>query len=489
MSSLKKKIILAVACLTNFMVVLDIAIVNVALPTIKHDLHLSQGTLQWIVIAYGLLLGGFLLLGGRLGDVIGKRKVLLSGLSLFTTASLVAGLSHSIQLLLISRGVQGFGAAMMAPSALSIIAATFTESRERNAALGIFGAVGGTSASVGVIASGLLTDGPGWRWIFFMNVPIGTLLIALAMKFLPKDQNPVHTERFDTLGAATVTSGLLLLVYALNKGADYGWGSVSTLSLFGGAAVLLALFGLIESRSKSPLLPGRILKNRDMVAADLSALLIFGSFFGFIFLGSLMMQQAFGYSPVKTGAAWLSTSVVAFVAAAATGAKLIGKFGVRKLLLIGVVLLIVAMSLLARIPASVNYFKDIFPAFVLAGITIGLVAPSLQVAAMSKAKAAETGLAAGLVEMMREIGGAMAIAGVSTILATHLAKAARLSSPMAQQAGIMHGFHLAFVLLAVTATAALLIVASTFPRQLTQDVETMSPDSKLEAIAVGETEI
>ncbi len=471
------------------MVVLDIAIVNVALPTIKHDLHLSQGTLQWIVIAYSLLLGGFLLLGGRLGDVIGKRKVLLSGLSLFTFASLVAGLSHSIQLLLISRGVQGFGAALMAPSALSIIAATFTGARERNTALGIFGAVGGTSASVGVIASGLLTDGPGWRWIFFMNLPIGIMLIALAMKFLPKDTNQARTERFDTLGATTVTAGLLLLVYALNKGADYGWGSGSTLSLFGGAAALLALFGLIESRSKSALLPGRILKNRDMVAADLSALLIFGSFFGFIFLGSLLMQQAFGYSPVKTGVAWLSTSIIAFITAGTTGAKLIGTFGVRKLLLTGVLLLIVAMSLLTRIPVDVNYFKDVFPAFVLAGITIGLVAPSLQVAAMSKAKAEETGLAAGLVEMMREIGGAMAIAGVSTILATHLAKAVRLSDPLARQVGIMHGFHLAFTLLAITATVGLLVVIGAFPKQLTQDVASMSADNKQEAIAVGETEI
>lgn len=489
MSPLKKKIILAIACLTNFMVVLDIAIVNVALPTIKHDLHLSQSILQWIVIAYGLLLGGFLLLGGRLGDIIGKRKILLTGLGLFTTASLVAGLSHSIQLLLVSRGVQGFGAAMMAPSALSIIASTFTETRERNTALGIFGAVGGTSASVGVIASGLLTDGPGWRWIFFMNVPIGILLMTLAVKFLPKDKKQAHTERFDTVGATTITSGLLLFVYALNKGADYGWGSAATLSLFGGAAALIALFALIESRSKSALLPGRILKNRDMVAADLSALLVFGSFFGFIFLGSLLMQQGFGYSPVKTGVAWLSTSVVAFIAAGATGAKLIGKFGVRQLLLSGVLLLVVAMGLLTRLPVHASYFKDIFPAFILAGITIGLAAPSLQVAAMSKAKAAETGLAAGLVEMMREIGGAIAIASVSTILVTHTKTAATIASPVARQAAVIHGFHLAFVLLAVTAMLGLIVVAISFPKTLAHDVETMPDDEKQEAIAIGETEI
>jgi len=471
------------------MVVLDIAIVNVALPTMKLDLHLSQSVLQWIVIAYGLLLGGFLLLGGRLGDLLGKRRVLLTGLGFFTIASLVAGLSHSIQLLLISRGVQGFGAALMAPSALSIIASTFTEGAERNAALGIFGAVGGTSASVGVIASGLLTDGPGWRWIFFMNVPIGILLTAMAIKFLPKDQRMTQPRRFDALGATTVTSALLLLVYALNKGADFGWTSHSTLWLFGGSLALLGLFAWVESRSKSPLLPGNVFKNRDMVAADVSALLIFGAFFAFIFIGSLLMQQGFGYSPVKTGVSWLATSIIAFIVAGLTGTKLIAAFGVRKLLLSGIFLLVVAMSLLARIPVSASYLKDVFPAFVLAGITIGLVAPSLQISAMTKAKDSETGLAAGLVEMMREIGGAMAIAGVSTILATHIKTAAMIANPSLRQAAVLHGFRLAFVLIAIVAAVGFVVAAIAFPKSIEHDVEAMPEGNRREAIAVGEAEI
>jgi EmrB/QacA subfamily drug resistance transporter len=328
---LNKRLILALACLAQFMVVLDIAIVNVALPSIQQDLDLRQSTLQWIVIAYGLLLGGFLLLGGRLGDLLGRRRIFLAGLALFSAASLLAGLANSSELLIVARGIQGFGAALIAPSALAILAVNFAEGRERNTALGIFGAVGGTSASVGVIASGLLTDGPGWRWIFFINLPIGAALIALAARYLPRDSVQTDVRRYDAAGASTVTGGLLLLVYALNRGVDHGWGSVSTLSFFAAAAILLATFVWVESRAASPLVPFAALRNRTMVAADLAAFLMFGAFFSFIFLGSLMMQQLLAYSPTKTGLAWLATSVTAFLAAAVTGARLANSGGVKRL--------------------------------------------------------------------------------------------------------------------------------------------------------------
>src|SRR6478735_989228 len=231
--TVNKGMILFLVCLAQFMVVLDLAIVNVALPSIQLDLNMRQSAVQWIVIAYGLTLGGFLLLGGRLGDLLGRRKILLTGLVLFSSASLLAGLAGSAQVLIAARGLQGFGAALMAPSALSILAVTFTEGAERNRALGIFGAVGGTSASIGVIASGLLTDGPGWRWVFFINVPIGVLLMGLAFVVLTTDYARRGTGRFDAAGATTITGGLLLLVYALNRGADHGWTSASTLLLFG----------------------------------------------------------------------------------------------------------------------------------------------------------------------------------------------------------------------------------------------------------------
>lgn len=267
-----KGVVLALTCAAQFMVVLDIAIVNVALPSIQQDLGIEQSTLQWIVIAYGLMLGGFLLLGGRMADLLGRRRMLLTGLTLFSSASLLAGVAGSAELLISARALQGFGAALLPTAAISILAVTFAEGAERNRALGIFGAVAGVSASVGVIASGLFTDGPGWRWVFFINVPIGILLIAMAATFLPVDaRDRRRSERFDVAGAVTVTGGLLLFVYALNRGADFGWGSGSTLGLFAASVVMLSAFVRIEARSRSPLVPGSSLRNRTLVAANLSA--------------------------------------------------------------------------------------------------------------------------------------------------------------------------------------------------------------------------
>src|ERR687897_1839919 len=275
-----KGVILALTCVAQFMVVLDIAIVNVALPSIQRDLGVSQSTLQWVVIAYGLLLGGFLLFGGRMADLLGRRRIFLTGLGVFSAASLLAGVAQSAGLLITARGLQGFGAALVAPAALSLLAVTFPEGQERNRALGIFGAVAGTSASVGVIASGLLTDGPGWRWVFFINVPVGIVLVSLASVFFVADRGQT-AGRFDVAGATTVTGGLLLLVYALNRGADYGWTSGSTLLLFGAAAVMLAAFVRIEARSRHPLVPAAALRNRTLVAANLSAFFTFSAFFSF----------------------------------------------------------------------------------------------------------------------------------------------------------------------------------------------------------------
>src|SRR6266566_2667121 len=334
-----KGIVLFLACVAQFMVVLDIAIVNVALPSIQRDLHIGQSTLQWVVIAYGLMLGGFLLFGGRLADLLGRRRILLTGLTIFTTASFLAGISQSIGLLIATRGLQGFGAALVAPAALSILAVTFSEGQERNRSLGIYGAVGGTSATVGVIASGLLTDGPGWRWVFFINVPVGIVLIGLATVFLVADRAQRGAARFDVAGATTVTGGLLLLVYALNRGADYGWTSPSTLLLFGAAALLLAAFVRIEGRSAAPLVPPATLRNRTLVAANLTSFFTWGALFSFIFLGSLLMQQVLGYSATQTGVVWLATSGTSFAGSALAGARLVALVGVRRLLVIGLSLM------------------------------------------------------------------------------------------------------------------------------------------------------
>jgi len=472
----RKGMILVLVCLAQFMVVLDIAIVNVALPSIQQDLGVRQSTLQWVVVAYGLFLGGFLLLGGRLGDLLGRRRVFLAGLALFSGASLVAGLAQSAEVLISARAFQGLGAALLAPAALSILAVTFAEGRERNAALGIFGAVGASSASIGVIASGLLTDGPGWRWIFFINVPIGVLLIALAARFAPVDRVDPGSRRYDAAGAATVTGGLLMLVYGLNRGVDHGWGSATTLALFAGAVILLATFAWVESWASSPLVPRAILKNRTMVAADLASFLLFGAFFSFIFLGSLMMQQLLDYSPTRTGVAWLATSITAFAAASVVGAGLASSVGVKRLAIVGFVLLALGVAWLARLPQGADYPTDLLPAFLLAGIAIGLSAPSVQIGALSGVSGADVGLASGLVETMREIGGAIGIAVVSTVLAARVENAGETAS--------FEAFRSAFLVIVGLAAAGALLAGLTFPRNV-QGSEVLAGGDEM--VLVGST--
>ncbi len=463
-SHTRKGVILALSCMAQFMVVLDFAIVNVALPSIQRELGLRQSTLQWVVIAYGLLLGGFLLLGGRLGDLLGRRRIFLAGLTLFSGASLLAGLAQSAGLLIGARALQGFGAALVAPSALSILAVAFAEGRERNRALGIYGAIGGSSASVGVIASGFITDGPGWRWIFFINVPVGVLLIALAARYLPIDRVDAGARRYDAAGASTVTGGLLLLVYALNRGVDHGWQSASTLTLFAVAAVLLALFVWIESRSRSPLVPGVALRNRTMVAADLVTFFLYGAFFSFVFLGTLLMQQVLTYSPTRTGVAWLATSLTAFVGAGVAGARLVSSVGVRRLLILGLSLLALGALWLTRIPQGANYLQDLLPAFLVMGIGLGLSAPTVQIGALSGVASPSVGLASGLVEMMREIGGAVGVAVVSTALVAQTGDTGRVASSTAGAAAVYDGFRSAFIVILVLAGLGALVATIALPR-------------------------
>jgi EmrB/QacA subfamily drug resistance transporter len=413
---MRKGIILLLACLAQFMVILDLAIVNVALPTIGRQLGTSQATLQWVVIAYGLLFGGFLLLGGRLGDILGRRRVLLSGLVLFSLASLAAGLAGSASQLIAARAVQGFGAALIAPSALAILASTFKEGKDRNSALGIFGAVGGASGAVGVFTSGLLTDGPGWSWIFFINVPVGALLISLALKYLPRDAVQKGLRSFNASAAATLTGGLIALVYGLNKGAEAGWASPWTLASFAAAAALLFGFRRIESRSQSPLVTLTALQNRSTAGTMVTALLGFGSFFSFIFVMTLFLQQHLHYSATQTGLTWLVPSLTAFVVAGYTGTKLVARVGVKRPLIAGLSLIGLAMLLLVRIPIDAVFVRDLLPSMLLTGLGMGMFAPSVQISALSGAKPEHMGLMSGVTETMREFGGVLTIALVSTVL-------------------------------------------------------------------------
>src|SRR3984957_19984101 len=447
--------ILILACAAQFMVVLDVAVVNVALPSIQHDLGIGKSPLQWVIIAYGLMLGGFLLLGGRLADLLGRRRILLTGLTLFSFASLLAGVAGSADVLIGARALQGFGAALIPPAALSILAVTFAEGAERNRALGLYGAVTGVSGSVGVLASGLLTDGAGGHWVFRINVPIGVVLIAMAAVFLPADGAARRrSEHFDVAGAVTITAGLLLLIYGLSYGAGHGWAAGSTLGLFAASFVLLSAFVRIEARSRSPLVPGSSVRNRTLVAANLSAFFTFGAFFAFIFLGSLLMQQVLGYSPTQTGVAWLATTATSFVAAAITGSKLVAVLGVRRLLVVAQSLLAISVLLLTRIPVGGDFATDLLPALLLAGVAGGMAAPAAQIGALSGVTDSMTGLASGLVETMREIGGAVGVAAVSTVLIS--------------RAGV-NAFHAAFWVIFAVAALGALAAAIGFPRRATQD--------------------
>ncbi|MGW4533024.1 MFS transporter [Nocardia sp. NPDC004340] len=411
---MKPGAILALMCGAQFIVTLDIAIVNVALPSIQSDLGLAAGDLQWVVITYGLLLGGLLLLGGRAGDLLGRRRILQTGLALFAGASLTAGLSGSFAPLVASRAVQGVGAALAAPAALAVVVATFPEGASRNKALGVFGAAGGSAASVGVVLSGALTAGPGWQWIFFINVPIVAGMVALIPRYVPADRQ-IHRGPFDIAGAVTVTAGLTAFVYAINKSVDHGWTSATTLGFLIAGCALLAAFAAIESRSASPLVPLSMFRRPTLNAANLVAALVFAAFFATIFQASLLMQQALGYSALRTGLAYLAIAVTAVVAAAGIAPVALTRLGAGWSLALAQGIAAAGLLWLARIPAHAAYWPDLFPGFVAVGIGIGLSQTSLQVAAFIGIPEKVSGLAGGMVETAREIGGSLGIAIVAAV--------------------------------------------------------------------------
>jgi EmrB/QacA subfamily drug resistance transporter len=443
-----RRLVLALSCTAMAMVGLDTAIVNVALASIQRDLGVGPGTLQWVVVAYGLLLGGFLLLGGRMADHLGRRRVFLAGLVVFTGASLAAGVAQDAGPLIAARGVQGFGAALVAPAALSLLAVTFAEGPERDRAVGLFGAVGGLAGTVGVVVGGLLAAGPGWRWSFLINVPIGALMVAVTVAFLVPDGRGDRAGRLDLAGATAVTAGLLLFVAALHHAAEHGW-SPSTAALFAAAAALLAVFVRIEARSPAPLVPPAMLGNRSLVAANLTAFLAFCALLSFIFVGSLLMQQVLGYSPARAGVAWLATTATVFVAAMA-GARLVARVGVRPLLLTGLALVAVGAAWMARVPAGAGYLADLLPAFLLCGVGFGFCGPALQLGALSGVPRSDAGLASGLVETMREIGGAAGVAAVSAVLVAGSG---------------LDGFRAAFAFVAVLALLGVVTAAVGFARR------------------------
>lgn len=407
-------LVLLLVCAAQFMVILDLAIVNVALPSVQADLGASASDLQWVVIAYGLTLGGFLLLGGRMADLLGRRNVLVTGLGVFALASLGAGLSGSLGWLVAFRALQGLGGAMASPAALSILTSTFTEGPERNKALGVFGAVGGTAGSIGVIAGGALTTGPGWEWVFLINVPLGVAFVALVTTFIPQAPRAARTSP-DVLGAVSVTAGLMAIVYAINKSVDHDWASATTLGFLAGGVALLGLFVLAESRATSPLVPLAMFRRPTLTAANVVATLLWASFFATIYQGTLFMQQVLGYSAIDTGVAWIAATASSLVVAGAVAPRVIGRIRPGLTLALGQAITAAGLLSLAWAPADAAYWSDLFPGFLGMGLGMGLSAVAVQVAAFTGVEESVSGLAGGMVETAREVGGALGVAIVATV--------------------------------------------------------------------------
>jgi EmrB/QacA subfamily drug resistance transporter len=407
---------LALLCVTQFVVVLDIAVVNVALPSIQTDLGFSQENLQWVISAYSLVFGGFLLLGGRLADILGRRGVFMVGLVIFSVGSLLCGLSWSDESLIGARALQGLGAATITPAALSILTTTFTEGRERNIALGAWGAVGGFGAAAGVLMGGILTDLLSWEWIFFVNVPVGVAALALSPVLL-RESRDAHGQSHDVPGAVLVTSGLVLLVLGVTQGRQWEWLSARTIGVFAASAVLLVAFALWEQRQREPLVPFSIFRLQTLTAANVAMFIMGTALFSMFLMLTLYMQQVLGYSPIETGLAYLAVAGTAVIWAN-VAAVAVNKVGVKPALILGMSLLTVGLLYFTQVSVGGSYWADLFPGFLILGLAIPFAFVPITIAALAGTKPQEAGLASGLVNTTQQIGGAVGIAILSTIAVT-----------------------------------------------------------------------
>jgi EmrB/QacA subfamily drug resistance transporter len=456
---------LALIVTAQFMVILDVAIVNVALPSIKSDLGFSQENLQWVISAYAILFGGALLLGGRLADLLGRRRLFVAGLALFASSSLLCGLAWSEGSLIAFRGVQGLGGALLAPAALSLLMTTFAEGRERNLALGIYGAASGSGAAVGVLLGGLLTSYLSWSWIFFINVPVAIAAIALTPLLLRESRADLAHRHFDFPGAISVTSGLMLLVYATSRAAIHGWGAPGTLAFFAGAAALILAFVAIELRSPSPLLPLRIFRSRTLTGANVAMAIVGGVAFSEFFLLTLYLQDILHYSAVESGVAFAAFAL-SVVVLSNVAQVVVGRFGVRPTLAAGLMLSAASVAYLTRLPVDGHYFSDLFPAFVLGGAGMGLSFVPVTIAGLTGVQGADAGVASGLINTSRQIGGAMGVAAVSAIAAasTNGYLTSHPGLGLANGVALDHGFRTGlYVLVGLLLAGALVVVALVRP--------------------------
>jgi EmrB/QacA subfamily drug resistance transporter len=410
--------ILLLLSLVQFMDVLDASILNIALPSIKQSLGFSQQSLQWVIDGYILTYGGFLLLGGRAADLLGRRRMMVTGLIVFAGASLAGGLAHSSSLLVGARLAQGVGAAMLSPAALSTLTSTFRSTRDRNTALGVWAAVSGIGGAAGVLFGGLLTEGPGWRWVLFINVPFSAVALLGAFALLHPERARARRASFDALGALLVTGGMLLLVYALVKAPDVGWGAARTMAELTAAVAILATFVINELRVANPIVPLTILRVKGIAAADATQMVALAGFLPMFFFLTLYMQTVLGYSPIQTGVAYLPLTV-GFIIAAGISSQLFARIGTKPVVVAGAVVAAGGLYWLSRIPVDGTYVSDILPGLLVASLGMGGVFTGLTTAANAGVDEDKAGLAAGLLNTGQQIGGALGLALLSALATAH----------------------------------------------------------------------
>ncbi|HWJ30712.1 MAG TPA: MFS transporter [Gaiellaceae bacterium] len=469
-------VVLVLICFAQFMVILDATIVNVALPSIQADLHLSEGNLQWIVNAYTLVFGGFLLLGGRMGDLLGRKRLFLIGLVIFTGASLLDGLANSEGVLIGARSLQGLGAALISPAALSIIATTFKEGAERAKALAVWAAIAIGGSAVGLVLGGVLTQYFSWPWIFFVNVPVGIVTFVLSSRLIPESRDEQVERNYDIAGAVTVTGGLMALVYAIVDAQSAGWGSTKTLGFFALAAALLVAFVLIELRTKAPLVRLSIFRIRSLLTANIAMFLAMSGMFAMFFFNTLYIQRVLGFGPLKAGVAFLPFSAGIMVSAG-IASQFAPRLGVRPVAAAGFILSTAGLILLTQLPVHGSYLTNVLPSILLSSLGMGAVFMPLTLIATTGLEDSDQGLASGLFNTSQQIGGALGLAVLSTLATS---KTPSVGSPTAN---LVTGFHWAFGAGAVAMVVGLGVMVAMLRSRHVAQIEAEAATG--EPVAVG----
>ncbi|MCW2982742.1 MAG: transporter [Conexibacter sp.] len=468
--------VLALVAVAQFMVVLDATVVNVALPTIQRSVGFSEQSLSWVLNAYTLIFGGFLLLGGRLADALGRRRLFMAGIAVFSGASLLCGVSQSEGTLLVARGLQGLGGAMLSPAALSLILTTFAEGTERNRALSVWGAIAGAGGAVGLLLGGVIVQALSWRWVFFINVPIGVTVLALAPRIVPESRSRSVTRGgYDAEGAVAITLGTMALVFTLIKAESWGWASGRTLAGFAVAILLIAAFVVIERRHENPLVPLRIFSNRSLAASDATMLVIAAALFGVFFFCTLYLQQVLGYNALKTGVAYLPWTLTT-ITASTLAARVVDRFTPKPVLIAGLFVSTAGFLLLTRVSGSADYASHVLPAMIVLGAGLGMSFVPITISATNGVAPGDSGLASGLLNTTQQVGGSLGLAILSTVSTTRVTNALHAGSPLA--VALTHGFKGAFIvaasLCAVGAVLALALLPSRPRRPEDEQTETLA---------------